>query len=134
MYDKFLIESYVHIIAVDFVKKLCLSNMESKYKLEFFNNLLSSDENRQNEAIESAKTFNFDLGLKYTVLIINFYDYFKTKDIGSHKSNFNKNTITNSLFIIERIARSEKKQYCMWIKAIVLLYYMEVNHQRRLNQ
>ena len=127
LYDKFLIESYVHIIAVDFVKKLCLSNMESKYKLEFFNNLLSSDENRQNEAIESAKTFNFDLGLKYTVLIINFYDYFKAKDVGSRKSNFNKNIITNSLFIIDRIARSQKETilYVDKSNSIVILYGSE---------
>ena len=127
LYDKFLIESYVHIIAVDFVKKLSLSNMESKYKLEFFNNLLSNDENRQNEAIESAKTFNFDLGLKYTVLIIYFYDYFKTKDIGSHKSNFNKNTITNSLFIIDRIARSQKETilYVDKSDSILILYGSE---------
>lgn len=127
LYDKFLIESYVHIIALDFVKKLSLSNMESKYKLEFFNNLLSSDENRQNEAVESAKTFNFDLGLKYTVLIIYFYDYFKTKDTGLHESNFNKNAIANSLFIIDRIAKSEKETILYVDKSdrIVILYGSE---------
>jgi PucR family transcriptional regulator, purine catabolism regulatory protein len=70
--DKMLIESYVHIIALDFVKKISLSRMESNYKLEFFNDLLSNDENRQNEAIERAKTFNLQLGLKYTVAIIYF--------------------------------------------------------------
>lgn len=124
LYDKLLIESYVHIIALNFVKKLSLSNIESKYKLEFFNNLLSNDENRQNEAVESAKTFNFKLGLKYTAVIIYFYDYFKTKDIQSDKSNFNKNIITNFSFVIDRVARLQKETilYVDKSNSIVILY------------
>jgi sugar diacid utilization regulator len=103
------------------------SNMESKYKLEFFNNLLSKDESRQNEAIESAKTFNFKLGLKYTVLIIYFYDYFKRSGIGANKSNFNKNLITNSLCIIDRIARCQKETvlYVDKSDSIIILYGSE---------
>ena len=49
------IESYVHIIALDFVKKLSLYNMESNYKLEFFDDLLSDNENRQKRAIRKSK-------------------------------------------------------------------------------
>lgn len=124
LYDKLLIESYVHIIALNFVKKISVSNMESKYKMEFFNNLLSNDENRQNEALESAKTFNFKLGLKYTAIIIYFYDYFKTKDGESHKPNFNKNIITNTLCLVERIARlqNERILYVDKSDSIVILY------------
>lgn len=127
LYDKLLIESYVHIIALNFVKKLSLSNMESKYRLEFFNNLLSNDGNRQNEAIESAKTFNFKLGLKYTALIIYFYDYLKSKHIGLNKSNFNKNIITNSIAIIDRIIRGQKERilYVDKSDSIVILYGSE---------
>ncbi|WP_411680300.1 PucR family transcriptional regulator [Clostridium thailandense] len=124
LYDKLLIESYVHIIALNFVKRLSISNMESKYKLEFFNNLLSNDENRQNEAIESAKTFNFKLGLKYTVLVIYFSEHFKRKDIGQDKSNFNKNIIANSIAVIDRIAREQKEAilYVDKSSSIVILY------------
>lgn len=134
LYDKLLIESYVHIIALNFVKKLSLANMESKYKLEFFNNLLSNDENRQNEAIESAKTFNFKLGLKYTVLIIYFYDYHKNKDMVSDKSNFNKNIVTNFLFIIDRIAKLQKETilYVDKNNSIVILYGSEPSEKSEL--
>lgn len=127
LYDKLLIESYVHIIALNFVKKLSLSNMESKYKLEFFNNLLSKDESRQNEAIESANTFNFKLGLKYTVLIIYFYDYFKRSGIVSHKSTFSKNIITDSMCIIDRVARNQKETvlYVDKSDSIIILYGSE---------
>lgn len=134
LYDKLLIESYVHIIALNFVKKLSLSNMESKYKLEFINNLLSNDENRQNEAIESAETFNFKIGLKYTVLIIYFYDYFKTNNLEGHKSNLNKNIITNLLFIIDRIARLQKETILCVDKSnsIVILYGSEPSEKTEL--
>ncbi|MEY8001090.1 PucR family transcriptional regulator ligand-binding domain-containing protein [Clostridium sp. Mt-5] len=55
------------IIALDFVKKLSISKMEGRYKLEIFDELLSSNENRQNKAIERAKTFHFNLYEKYGV-------------------------------------------------------------------
>lgn len=134
LYDKLLIESYVHIIALNFVKKLSISNMESKYRLEFFNNLLSNDESRQNEAIESAKTFNLKLGLKYTVLIMYFYDCLKITDIGFNKSSFNKNIVTNVLFIIDRIARLQKETilYADKSDSIVMLYGSESSEKPEL--
>lgn len=134
LYDKLLIESYVHIIALNFVKKLSLANMESKYKLEFFNNLLSNDESRQNEAIESAKTFNFKLGLKYTVIIIYFYDCFKKNSTVSKKSKFNKNIVPEFLCIIDRITRGQKETvlYVDKSDSIVMLYGSESSEKPEL--
>jgi len=132
LYDKLLIESYVHIIALDFVKKLSLSNMESNYKLEFFNNLLSNDENRQDEAIESAKTFNFKLGFKHAVVVI----YFNNKDTVTHKSNFNKNKISNLLFVIDRVATLEKETILYVDKSdrIVILYGSEPSEKSEITK
>lgn len=103
--DNMLIESYVHIIALEFVKKLSLHNMESNYKLEFFDDLLCNDELRQKNALEKSKTFNFNKELKYSVLIILLKDLHKSNNQQCKKINFVQENISSLLFIINRKAK-----------------------------
>lgn len=100
--DNMLIESYVHVIALDFVKKLSLYNMESNYKQEFFDDLLSDNEARQEKAIERAKTFNYHKNYKHSVIII----LLKDLNINNkNKTNFAQEAISSLLFIIGRAAK-----------------------------
>lgn len=123
LFDKILIESYVQFIALDFIKKLSVSNMERNYKLAFFNDLLSYDEKKQNDAIERAHTFNLQLELKYTVAIIYF-----------NKLNFNKNIVSSLLFIINRIAKFSKEKVLFVDKSdrIIILYGSEAWEESQL--
>lgn len=100
--DNMLIESYVHIIAVEFVKELSLYNMESSYKLEFFDDLLTDNESRQQNAFEKAKTFNFQKGLEYSVIIVLLKDLYKDNRQISKKMNYIQESISSLLFIINR--------------------------------
>ena len=122
--DNMLIESYVHIIALDFVKKLSLYNMESNYKLEFFDDLLSDNENRQKRARERAKTFNFYKNLKYSVIVILLKDIDASNKLAIDKVSSTKESISDLLFITGRIAklRREKIVYVDKSDRILILY------------
>ena len=125
--DNMLIESYVHIIALDFVKKLSLYNMESNYKLEFFDDLLSDNENRQKRAIERAKTFNFYKTLKYTVIVILLKDIYSSNKLVSDKVSSSQESISDLLFITGRIAKLHRERIVYVDKSdrILILYGSE---------
>jgi purine catabolism regulator len=125
--DNMLIESYVHIIALDFVKKLSLYNMESNYKLEFFDDLLSDNENRQRRAIERGKTFDFYKTLKYTVIVIILKDIYASNKLVSNKGSSSKGSINDLLFITGRIAKLHKERIVYVDKSdrILILYGSE---------
>ena len=125
--DNMLIESYVHIIALDFVKKLSLYNMESNYKLEFFDDLLSDSENRQKRAIERGKTFDFYKNLKYTVIVILLKDMYSLNKLVSNKGSLSQGTISDLLFITGRIAKlhGERIVYVDKSDRILILYGSE---------
>lgn len=129
--DKMLIESYVHIIALDFVKKLSISKMESRYKMEFFDNLFSEDENRQNKAIERAKTFDFHMDKKHGVAIIYLNESFQNKNTSLKNSNFNSDAISTLLFIIGRISRVSKEKVLYVDKSdrIIILYENDLSEE-----
>ncbi|MHC6180068.1 PucR family transcriptional regulator [Clostridium sp. JNZ X4-2] len=122
--DKILIESYVHIIALDFVKKLSISKMESRYKLEFFDDLLSDNEDRQNKAMDRAKTFDFHLDKKHGVAVIYLNDNFQIKNTGLGDVNFNSDVTSTLLFITGRVARTSKEKILYVDKndRIIILY------------
>ncbi|MBZ9685377.1 PucR family transcriptional regulator ligand-binding domain-containing protein [Clostridium estertheticum] len=127
--DNMLIESYVHIIALDFVKKLSLYNMENNYKLEFFDDLLSDNENRQKRAIERAKTFKFYKTLKYTVIVIFLKDIYSLSKLIIDKVSSSQESISDLLFIIGRIAKRQRERIVYVDKSdrILILYGSEKN-------
>ncbi|RMC96924.1 PucR family transcriptional regulator [Clostridium autoethanogenum] len=101
--DNMLIDSYVHIIALDFVKKISLYKMEGHYKLEFFDDLLCDDVERQERAIERSKTFNFHKELKHTVIIIRVKGLYTETSLD--KVNYSQGIIRNLLFITARVSK-----------------------------
>jgi len=122
--DNMLIESYVHIIALDFVKKLSLYNMESNYKLEFFDDLLSNNENRQKKAMERGKTFNLSKYLKYTVIVILLKDIYPLDKVAVDNMSLSKGNIKDLLFITGRIAKLYRQNIVYVDKSdrILILY------------
>lgn len=125
--DNMLIESYVHIIALDFVKKLSLYNMESNYKLEFFDDLLSNNENRQKKAMERGKTFNLSKYLKYTVIVILLKDIYPLDTLVVDKMSLSQGNIKDLLFITGRIAKLYRESIVYVDKSdrILILYGSE---------
>lgn len=127
--DNMLIESYVHIIALEFVKKLALYNMESNYKLDFFDDLLSDNKIRQSKALEKAKTFNFKKELKHTVIIILLKDLYSMEKFTYKRANFAKECMSRILFIVNRIVKlySENVVYAEKSDRILMLYGVDAS-------
>lgn len=126
-FDNMLIESYVHIIALEFVKKLALYNMESNYKLDFFDDLLSDNKNRQNRALEKAKTFNFNKELNHTVIIILLKELYLVDKFTYKKANFAKECMSSILFIVNKMTKLNNKKVVYVEKSdrILILYGSE---------
>ena len=116
--QKMIIELYINIIMLEFAKRISIHSMESNYKLEFFDDLLSRSKSRVKRAIEKSKNYNFNTNNKYCIIEIRLrawndeilYDY--------------KEEINNLIFIINRIIKSYKNNiiYVERGDRIILLY------------
>ena len=125
--DNMLIESYVHIIALEFVKKLALNNLESNYKLDFFDDILSDNESRQSRALEKAKTFNFHKELKTTVIIILLKELYGLNSLTHKKASFAKEWFGYLILILNRLSKSQNERIVFVEKSdrILILYGSE---------
>ncbi|GAB6107697.1 PucR family transcriptional regulator [Fusibacter bizertensis] len=70
-YDKLGLEATSNIIALEFLKKISVQEVENKYKLEFFDDLISLDEVRRTKAVERAPNFRFSESANYVIVNVN---------------------------------------------------------------
>lgn len=118
------LESSIPVIALHILKKISIFEIESRHKVEFFDDLLSKDEKKQQLAVDRAALFDFDRKLGYSAIVISI------KNI----NGFVKETLNNSTFlyqlnskimhIIERLSRNKawKCVYGNKSDQIILLY------------
>lgn len=118
------LESSIPVIALHILKKISIFEIESRHKVEFFDDLLSRDEKRQQLAIDRAALFDFDRRLGYSALVISI------KNI----KGFVKETLNNSTFlyqlnskimrIIDRLSRNKESKFVYGNKSdqIIVLY------------
>lgn len=116
--QKMIIELYINIIMLEFAKRISIYSMESNYKLEFFDDLLSQRQSRLKRAIEKSKNYNFNIKNKYCVIEILLRAW---NDEGL--DNYQKD-INNLVFIINRLIKSYKNNiiYVERDDRITLLY------------
>jgi len=69
-YDQLGLEAASHIIALDFLKKISVNEVENKYKIEFFDDLISLDEDRRSKGIERASNFRFIENAQYAIICL----------------------------------------------------------------
>lgn len=65
-----VIEAATPIVALDLYKRISLFEIDSKYRIEFFDDLLSNDENRYKKALAVSSYFDFSIDLSYSVIVI----------------------------------------------------------------
>lgn len=64
------IESAASVIALELLKKISIQEVENKYKIEFFDDLISTDKVRKSKAIERSTYYKFDKDAHYCTLSI----------------------------------------------------------------
>ncbi|MCF0148711.1 MAG: PucR family transcriptional regulator ligand-binding domain-containing protein [Clostridium sp.] len=113
-----IIELYINIIMLEFAKKISIYNMESNYKLEFFDDLLSQSPIRLKRAIEKAKNYKFNIDNRYCVIEILLRAWNE-----ENLENYQKD-INNLVFIINRVIKSYKSNilYVERGDRIIILY------------
>lgn len=116
--QKMIIDLYINIIMLEFSKRISMHSMESKYKLEFFDDLLSQDEIRLKRAIEKSKNYNFNISNKYCIIEI------MLKPWNEEIKHSYQEEINNLMFIVNRIIKSSKNNiiYVERGDRIILLY------------
>lgn len=100
-----VIESSMSIIALDIVKKLSISEIENKHRIEFFDNLLSKDEKNHQKALERANLFDFDENLIYTVILVKFNNIHEIVNFTHNNSDYIHKLHGKLTNTIEKITR-----------------------------
>lgn len=100
-----VIESSMSLIALDIVKKLSITEIENKHRIEFFDNLLSKDKKNHQKALERANLFNFDEKLVYAVVLIKFNNIHEIVNFTHNNSDYIHKLHGKLTNIIEKITR-----------------------------
>lgn len=96
-FDVLNIESSSNIIALEFLKRLSIREVENKYKAEFFEDLISLDSRRVKKAIQKASQYGFDQSLYYAIITIDINPSEKIKDRSLLEQMINKSIYLTNL-------------------------------------
>ncbi len=72
-----VIEAATPIVALDIYKKILSYEIDSRYRIEFIEDLLSNDDKKYKKALEMASYFKFDDSIKYSVGIISLNNLYQ---------------------------------------------------------
>ncbi len=122
--ERTAIEASTPIIALDIYKNLSIFEIESKQKIEFFEDLFSGSESRFNKAIERAPYFEFDFNYSYSVIIISFNEDEKIERYDLNNSTYIQKIKVKLLNTIQRISRTSGQNITCATKSnsVVILY------------
>ncbi|MBF8984223.1 PucR family transcriptional regulator ligand-binding domain-containing protein [Lutibacter sp. B2] len=122
-----VIKASISIIALDLIKKLSIFEMESKHKIEFFDDLFSSDNSRQKRAMERAQFFDFDKNLSYVAIVIVVNNKEKEIKLTPNNTDFLHQLNGKLLSIVKRLTiyRKEKIIYGNKSDRLIILFGSE---------
>ncbi len=107
-YDQLGLETASNIIALEFLKKISVQEVENKYKIEFFDDLISMDEIRRSKAIDRAGNFRFAENAYYVILDIDL-------QMPSHLSE--ADLVFKAAYLIEMICKDLGRSYMILNKS-----------------
>lgn len=126
-FDALYLESVSPIIAMEFIKKISVQEVENKYKSEFFEDLISLDERRKSKAIERASYYRLDKNAYYNILSIKFEN---SSDLNSDEYN---QSITKAMYLIDLICKDSSRTYLRankGKKVYVLIMWNEMSREQ----
>ena len=126
-FDSLYLESVSPIIAMEFIKKISVQEVENKYKSEFFEDLISLDERRKAKAIERASYYRLDKAAFYNILSIKF------ENIAELNNDEYSQSITKAMYLIDLICKDLGNVYLRankGKKVYVLMMWNEMNEEQ----
>lgn len=107
-YDALYLETTSSIVALEFLKRISVQEVENKYKAEFFEDLISFDEKRKQKAIERANYYRFDKDAFYSIFTIRL----SKADAAATTSDEEYNQIiTKAMYMVDMVCREEGRTY-----------------------
>jgi len=107
-YDQLGLEATSNIIALEFLKKISVQEVENKYKLEFFDDLISLDEVRRRKAVARAGNFRLSENAQYVIF----------KVVGEHQSGIKDSEINIKIsYLIELICKDMSRAFMILNKS-----------------
>lgn len=103
-----VIEASTSLIALDLLKKMSIYESANRHKVEFFDDLLSTETFRQQRALEHAVYMEFNQNLAYSVVVADFDSTSEVLKLTPNNANFIQTIGTKMVSIIERISRTHK--------------------------
>lgn len=106
-FDILNLESASAIIALEFLKRISVQEVENKYKAEFFEDLISLDERRKEKAIERANYYRLQRDAWYSVITIHLDEAAASQNTAEELSQ----TLGRMIYLIDISCRSEDRIY-----------------------
>lgn len=126
-FDTLTIENSSTIGALIIMKKLSIMEVEKRHKIEFIEDLLSSDPNLQKSAVERGQIFGLEFGKDNIVMVVNLDDFRNTYKKTPNNEEFIQQYKNNIRRIIKNSAEILDQQIIMGDKSdsIIILLAVE---------
>ncbi len=108
-FDVLSLESTSNVIAMEFLKRISVQEVENKYKAEFFEDLISLDQKRKEKALERANYYRFDKEGHYSILTVMFEDDTNEAQDDSAYSQ----ALIKAMYMIDLACRDGSRTYLM---------------------
>jgi purine catabolism regulator len=130
-YDALYLETTSSIVALEFLKRISVQEVENKYKAEFFEDLISFDEKRKLKAIERANYYRFDKDAFFSIFTIRIS---KTESMNSLSDEEYNQIITKAKYMVDMVCKEEGRIYIIASKGKkinVLFMWKSVEDHRK---
>lgn len=133
-FDILNLESASTIIALEFLKRISVQEVENKYKAEFFEDLISLDERRKEKAIERANYYRLQKDAWYSVLTIQLNEAPATLATAEELNQ----TLGRMIYLIDMSCKTEDRIYLISNKGnnvnILFMWDDIQNYDREIRQ
>jgi len=129
-FDILNLESSANVMALEFLKRLSVQDVENKYKAEFFEDLISFDKKRIQKAIERSGHYGFYKDAYYLVIQIDVLNDIETID-----KEYLAQVINKSIYLINLICKDKKRAFLISNKGssinILIMYENDLKIKKR---
>lgn len=133
-FDILNLESALAIIALEFLKRISVQEVENKYKAEFFEDLISLDERRKEKATERANYYRLQKNAWYSVLTIHL-DEAAQVPVTSEELN---QTLGRMIYLIDASCRTGGRIYLIANKGnnvnVLFMWEDSQSYEREIRQ
>jgi len=108
-FDVLSLESTSNVIAMEFLKRISVQEVENKYKAEFFEDLISLDSKRKEKALERANYYRFDKDGHYSILTV----LFESPEDEKPDDDVYNQALIKAMYMIDLACRDGSRTYLM---------------------